>query len=88
MLYWIVPFTVIMAIPFIIVNRFGHVYAVTIGLVFWIIFGSLISQPNITESVESIPVAVHILVSLIVAIIAIIQMIGIYERGVNYELNH
>ncbi|WP_227938799.1 hypothetical protein [Alkalihalobacillus deserti] len=88
MLYWITPFTVITAISFVIVSRFRHVYAVTAGLAVWIVFGSMISQSKLVERIESIPIVVHILVSLIAAIVVIIQLNRIYKRGVNYELNH
>lgn len=88
MLYWITPFTVITAISFVIVSRFRHVYAVTAGLAVWIVFGSMISQSKLVERIESIPIVVHILVSLIAALVVIIQLNRIYKRGVNYELNH
>lgn len=88
MLYWITPFTVIMAISFVVVSRFRNVYAVTAGLTVWIVFGSLISQSNLVERIESIPTAIYILVTLIASIVVFTQIKRIYKRGVNYEFNH
>jgi hypothetical protein len=87
-LYWITPFTAITAVSLVVVSRFRHLYAITVGLVTWIIFGGFISQINIIDKVESTSPAVYILVTLISLIAIVVETIRIYKRGVSYEFNH
>ncbi|MEI5908330.1 hypothetical protein WAK64_14830 [Bacillus spongiae] len=85
-LYWITPFTIITTISLLIVYRFRHVYAITMGLLMWIMFGGFISQ--FTEYIEKIPTIVYLLLTLIASILAIFQVTQIYKRGITYEYNH
>lgn len=88
MLYWITPFTVITATCFVIVNRIRHTYAVTAGLVIWIGFGSLVSQTQVIERLENVPVPIYVLVIVLAALLIIFQMKQLYKRGVTFEFNH
>jgi hypothetical protein len=87
-LYWVTPFTVITAIMLVVVTKFRHIYAVTAGLLVWISFGAFISQANMIEKIESIPVAFYILVIVFATIVVFTKLKRIYKRGITYEFNH
>lgn len=87
-LYWVTPFTVITAISFIAVSRFRQVYGVTAGLAVWVGIGVLMSQSNIVDKIERIPMFFYILITITAATVVLIQMIHILKRGVNYEFNN
>ncbi|TMV52337.1 hypothetical protein FE783_05195 [Paenibacillus mesophilus] len=87
MMYWIVPFTVITAISFVVVNRFRHAFAAALGLTFWFVLAGLSVQAGGVEKIENVPGSVYLLVIFIAVSVIVLQMNKIYKKGVSYEFN-
>jgi hypothetical protein len=87
-LHWLTPFTVISAIALVIVSRFRSLYIVTVGIVFWITFGTVLAQSNISEKLVGMSTGIYVAITFISIITIIIQAKQIYKRGIKYEFNH
>ena len=84
-LYWITPFTVITALSFVLVSKFRHVSAVTIGITVWIGFGIVTSQSDFVEKIESIPAIYYAGIAVTAIIFVIVQIRRFYIKGISFE---
>lgn len=87
-LYWLTPFTVLMAVSLVIISRFRKFHIVTVALVSWFGIGMVMSQTKLFERLGEIPLYSFVLVIIAASIFSLWKMMWIYKRGISYELNH
>ncbi|WP_404459820.1 hypothetical protein [Sutcliffiella horikoshii] len=87
-LYWLTPFTLLMAVSLVIVSRFRRFHIVTVALVSWIGLGMVMSQTELFERLGEVPLYAFVLVIIAASIFSLCKMMWIYKRGISYELNH
>lgn len=87
-LYWLTPFTVLMAVSLVIVSRFRRFHIVTVAIVSWLGVGMVMSQTKLFEKISGVPLYVFVLVIISASVFSLCKMIWIYKRGISYELNH
>ncbi|UAL47184.1 ABC transporter permease [Sutcliffiella horikoshii] len=87
-LYWLTPFTLLMAVSLVIISRFRKFHIVTVTLVSWIGLGMVMSQTTLFERLGDVPSYVIVLVIIAASIFSLCKMMWIYKRGISYELNH
>ncbi|WP_226681910.1 hypothetical protein [Sutcliffiella horikoshii] len=87
-LYWLTPFTILMAVWLLIVSRFRRFHIVTVALVSWVGVGMVMSQTKLFERISDVPLYVFVLVIVAASIFSLGKVMWIYKRGISYELNH
>lgn len=88
LLFWLTPFTVLMAVSLVIVSRFRKLHVVTATLVCWIGLSTVIQETELHQLMVEIPPVVYVAVIAVASVFIIFNMTRIYKRGISYEFNH